>query len=213
MAWHDYLNYLSPVKAGYSALPASAKQNLKEFAFGRPEQLQQIPQPFSQNQIGALNQLLSMGLGGLQQTQNVNPYAGFQPLAQQAQQNFYQNTVPTLAERFSLGTGGSLSSPSFASSLGQAGQQFNTDLAAMAAQYGLANRAQLQSERGQLAQLLSLGLTPQYQNYLRPEASGFFGNLLRGSANAAVNYGIPLAMGYGGFPGGAIGMGQRNIWS
>lgn len=174
--------------------------SLWDALFGQKERVQQF-QKYTPSQINNLNQLSSMGLSGLQGLQNSNPYQGFQPIANQAVSQFNQQIVPTLAERFtSMGGAGtaSLSSPSFASQLGQAGAGLAEQLAAMQAQYGLANRQQMGNERSQFAQLLGLGLTPQFD-------TAHFGaqpGLLQQLAGPATQ----LALAY--FTGGASGLGS-----
>ncbi len=138
---------------------------------GLPGQFAQL-QKFNPQQISAINQLLSMGLGGLQ-----NPYEGFEPIEQQARQNFQTQTVPSIAERFtSLGSGAQRSS-AFAGAVGQAGAGLDTGLAALRSQYGMQNR-------NQLAQLLGLGLTPQFENLHVPERAGFWESAAPGIGNA-----------------------------
>lgn len=152
---------------------------LRDFFTGTPQQVHQLPTQTAQG-ADVLSQLLSMGSKGLQ-----NPYAGFEPIAQQARNNFNQNTVPQLAERFTGGTGGGLSSPSFASQLGQAGAGLNSNLAAQQSQYG-------QQNIGQLLQMLQLGLKPQFQNFETGGQGGFlqeiFPQLAKAGLGAAGSY-------------------------
>lgn len=134
--------------------------NWSQFFLGAPTRLEQVPR-FNPEQISVLQQLLQMGMQGMQ-----DPYAGFQPIAQQARSQFAQQTVPTIAERFTSMGSGQLSSPAFASQLGQAGAGLEENLAAMQAQYGLQNRSQL-------AQLLGMGLQPQQDYYPMQQEPGF----------------------------------------
>lgn len=136
-----------------------------QFFLGAPNRLQQIGR-FTPEQTGALNQLLGMGLQGLQ-----NPYEGFAPIAQQARSQFQQQTVPSLAERFSSLGNNATSSPAFASQLGQAGAGLEEGLAALQSQYGMANR-------GQLMQLLQLGLQPQYEYFPLQAEPGLLQSIL-----------------------------------
>ncbi len=115
---------------------------------GKWEQLQR----FTPQQQQYFNQAAQQGMNQIQ-----NPYAGFQPIADQANQNFHQNIIPTLAQRFTSQTNGALSSPSFTSQLAQASAQLPGQIAALQAQYGLQNQQQGH-------QLLGLGLTPQFEN-------------------------------------------------
>lgn len=166
-----------------------------EYLFGQPEKFEQI-QRYNPQQLSALQNILSMGLQGLKGMQNVDPYAGFAPIAQQARSQFEQQTVPSLAERFT-GTGGALSSPAFASQLGAAGAGLNENLAALQSQYGLSNRAQLAKERGQLMSLLGMGLTPTFETLHRPAQEGLLQSLFGGVGQAAL----------AGLTGGASGLG------
>lgn len=138
---------------------------LKEFFVGGPDQLQQFGQ-FGPEQQQALNQLLGMGLGGLQKT----PF-DFQPIADQARTNFAQKTIPSIAERFTA-LGGQRSS-AFNQALGSAGSGLETDLAAMGSQYNL-------GQQSNLLALLGLGLQPQYQTAFQPGGYGVLGGLLGG---------------------------------
>ncbi len=125
---------------------------LKEFFVGGPDQLQQFGQ-FGPEQQQALNQLLGMGIGGLQQT----PF-NFEPIANQARTNF--------------ALGGQRSS-AFNQALGSAGAGLETDLASMGSQYNL-------GQQSNLLALLGLGLQPQYQTAFQPGGYGVLGGLLGG---------------------------------
>lgn len=120
--------------------------------------------------------LLQQGQGGLQ-----NPYGGFAPIADQARNQFSQNTVPSLAERFTSMGNSSLSSPAFASQLGQAGAGLEEALAALQSQYGMKNQQQALS-------LLALGLSPSFQNFYQGSQPGFGENLLSGTLQAAPSF-------------------------
>jgi hypothetical protein len=138
-----------------------------DFLFGTPAGIQQVPR-YNQQQQGARQQILSQSMQGLQ-----NPTKGFEPIAQQARSQFNQQTVPSLAERFTSMGGygsGALSSPAFASQLGQAGSGLEEGLAALQAQYGLQNQ-------GQLMQLLGMGLSPDNDTYQTQGQSGFLSSI------------------------------------
>lgn len=137
--------------------------------FKKNPKWKQLPNRSSEQMQGQ-SQALQQALAGLQ-----NPYAGFEPIAQQAQQRFQSQTVPSLAERFtSLGGQGGQRSSAFQGALGQAGAGLNTDLAALQAQYGLANRSNLLKQLG-------IGLQPSFENSYGggPEGQGseLFGGL------------------------------------
>ena len=126
-----------------------------QFFSGNPARVEQLNR-YRPGQENILNQLAQSGLQRLQ-----NPYQGFQPIQQQATNFFNQQVVPSLAERFTSmgGMGGSnaISSPAFASQLGQAGAGLSENLAALQSQYGMQNQSQA-------LQQLQLGLQPQFEN-------------------------------------------------
>lgn len=124
---------------------------LKNFLFGGQES------PHSDEQLFALQQLLSMGLGGLQ-----NPQQGFEGIEQLARKQFKEQTIPTLSERFTAMGGGRPSSGTFTQQLGQAGASLESNLAAMRAQYG-------QQNQSNALRMLLAGLQPQSQR-----VPGFF---------------------------------------
>lgn len=127
-------------------------------------------------QENILKYLLQQGQQGLQ-----NPYAGFAPLAQQARSQFNQQTVPSLAERFSSMGSNNISSPAFASQLGQAGAGLEEALAALQSQYGMKNQQSA-------LQLLALGLSPSFQNFYQGSQPGFGENLFGGALQAAPSF-------------------------
>jgi hypothetical protein len=144
----------------------------KEFTFGTPEEIQQV-QNYGPEQQNIFRLLQQLGIYGLQ-----NPYAGFEPIEQQARNQFNQQTIPGLAERFASLGNNALSSGAFYSQLGQAGAGLEADLAAQKAQYG-------QQNIGQILQMLQLGLQPQFENIHRPQSNGLFQNTLLSGIQAA----------------------------
>lgn len=150
-----------------------------DFLYGSPARNEQISR-YTPQQQSALNQLLSQGVSRLNQPQQqgYDWQQQFQPIAQQARTNFNQQTVPGLAERFtSMGSGSGLSSPAFASQLGQAGAGLEGNLAALQAQYGQQGEQLNQSRQGMdqnyLLRLLQGGLTPQFDSLYHEEDPGF----------------------------------------
>jgi hypothetical protein len=136
-----------------------AGSGFSDFLFGSPERQTQI-QRFRPDQISAQQQLIQQALQGLQ-----NPMQGFAPIAQQARSQFQSQTVPSIAERFtSMGQGAQRSS-GFQQALGSAGAGLEESLAALSAQYG-------QGQQSFLAQLLGLGLTPQFESIYQPSQLG-----------------------------------------
>jgi len=123
-----------------------------------------------------MSMLLGLGGNALQ-----NPYAGFEPIRQQALTQFQQNIVPSLAERFTSMGGGRISSPAFASQLGQAGSGLEQALAAMQAQYGQ------QNQRNALS-MLALGLSPSFENIYKERVPPAGENMLYGAMKAAPSF-------------------------
>ncbi len=169
---------------------------------GAPARTEQL-QRFNPQQQNALSQLLSQGLQGIQPQ---NSGAGFEPIAKQARTQFQEQTVPGLAERFTSMGNGALSSPAFASQLGQAGAGLEQGLAAQQAQYGL-------QQQGLSQNLLGLGLTPQFENIYQQRQPGFLESA-GGSALQALLMYLSGGLGGGGQSGilGALGglLGQSN---
>lgn len=152
----------------------------KSKTFGGTEGKFEQVQRFNPQQQGALQQLLGMGFGGLQ-----NPTQGFQPIKERALSTYQNQVIPSIAERFtSMGGHGSgaLSSPAFASQLGQSSSDLTQGLAGMEAQYG-------QNAIAQLLQILNLGLTPQFEQAYRPGTTGLLGPLLQGLGSGVGQYG------------------------
>jgi hypothetical protein len=153
--------------------------NFGELLFGTPQQQIQVPNR-TPEQLGGMSQLLQQGL----------KYSNPEALAQRARSQFQQQTVPSLAERFtSLGQGaggsGRLSSPAFASQLGQAGAGLEEGLAGLQSQYGL--------------QLLQHGLESPFNTYLQQRQPGFLEDYLKYVLGGG---GLTGGIGQGGGQGG-----------
>jgi len=139
-----------------------------DFLIGSPGRMMQQPTRNPQ-QMGAMNQMLSQALGGLQGNK-----FDFAPIEQQARQGFAQQTIPGIAERFSMmGSGGGQRSSAFAGALGNAGAGLETDLASMRSQYGL-------KQQDQLMNMLHMALAPQFENIYSPSSQGFLGSMAGG---------------------------------
>ena len=136
----------------------------------------QQAQNYTPQQQNILQFLQQQGQQGLQ-----NPYQGFAPIAQQARNQFNQQTVPGLAQRFASMGQNSLSSPSFASQLGQSGAGLEEALAALQSQYG-------QQYQQNALQQLALGLSPQFENFYQQSQPSFTENLFNGAAQAAPSF-------------------------
>lgn len=144
-----------------------------DFLFGKGEKTQQF-QKYTPQQQQLFNQL-SSGAGqqlpqAFQYLQNIlsqDPEAmkAFEAPARRA---FEEQTLPTIAERFS--SMGAQKSSAFGQQLGQEGAALEENLAAQ--------RGGMQAQAlNQLLGLLGTGLTPQFENVLRPGTSGLLGGL------------------------------------
>lgn len=121
--------------------------------------------PMSPLQEQAYRTSLQQGLGLLQ-----DPYQGFDPIAQRAQSVFNQYNIPGIREGFTDFTGGALSSPSLGAQQSFAQTDLAERLAALQAQYGMANRQNALS-------MLQFGMSP-YQNQYYDEGSPSFSDQL-----------------------------------
>lgn len=152
-----------------------------DFLLGKDEKTDQF-QRFTPDQQGVLNQILGKSAGGLGQGFDfLQSILGGSPEAMQrfqapARRAFEEQTLPSIAERFS--SLGAQKSSAFGQQLGEAGKRLEESLAAQRSGLGLNALQQLQ-------QLLGVGLTPQFENVLRPATGGFLGGLSPG-----LGYGI-----------------------
>lgn len=167
--------YLLAAQGGATALGALMSLLGKK----NPESTTQI-QNYTPAQQAWMNQSGNMAMEGLN-----NPYAGFDPIANQARSSFYSDTMPSIMQRFA--NIGNTRSSGLNAALAGAGQNLEGDLAAQRASYGLNNR-------NSLMQLLQLGLTPQFENIYKPESPGMMqmlGSSLMGQGLGAMGqYGM-----------------------
>lgn len=169
------------------------------------DQLVTVPN-FTGTQQGILdkvNQYLS-GKGNLQGTPAAelnlpgSQQNSFAPLRNQALKSFHEQTVPLLAERFSHLTNGASSSPLLQSTLGGAGSDLQSQLAALEVEYNLQNQGQ---QSGNYFNLMNAGLSPQYGvGNIPGQNSG-----VRSVANGVLNAGLNAGTNYLG--GRALGSG------
>lgn len=196
------MQYQQPPNMAPQMMPQGANNqsgfSFRNFLLGNPGQYQQI-QNVPQHHANALDQILQGGLGSLQ-----NPYAGFDPIAQQTKNEFYSEFVPGLAERFTSAGGGGQRSSAFQGALGNAGSGLGALLNAQRAQYGLANRQQGLHEA-------QLGLAPQYENVYNPGQSGVAQDILPMLLNALVQAAPGLISGGIGAIPGAINLAGQGI--
>lgn len=144
-------------------------------------------------QQSAQNNALNFAQQGLQ-----NPYAGFEPIRQNALNQFQSQFIPSIAERFtSMGNG--QRSSGFQAALQQGASGLASNLAGQQAQYGLQNQGLAQN-------LLGIGMRPSFEyTYKQPE-SGFLGGALGGLSQGLGALGTAgLGQGLGYF-GGQSGM-------
>jgi hypothetical protein len=148
--------------------------------------------------LGGVNALFGGGgfKGKKAQPVKISPFSstgqqGLDWLVNQGQQNadfggiedryrkqFNEQTIPSLAERFTGMGSGAQESSAFQSSLGRAGSDLESQLAALRSQYGL--------------QQMQTGLRPQYEVGMEAAKPGFLQGAFRG------------AMGGSGGPGGIM---------
>lgn len=107
-------------------------------------------------------------------------YAGFEPIENRARDKFHSETIPSLAERFTAMGSGPRSS-NFAGTLGQAGADFEGQLAALRSQYGQQQQA-LNSAEFQ-------GLLPFFQKQYDTPKSSFLDTLGQNVARGAGAFG------------------------
>ena len=157
-------NMMQPQLSGVPALQQMQQQSPSFFS-GAPAQWskQSLYEP---QQMNAIQQILQMALGGLQ-----NPQGGYEPFAKAARQNFQEQTLPGIAERFNLLGKGAASSGAFQGLLARGGADLESGLAQGAAQYGLQNQNSLQN-------LLGLGLRQTHENVYQPRQKAGWEELL-----------------------------------
>jgi hypothetical protein len=162
----------------------SGQGRASQFFLGKDPQFLQFS-PYTQNQMSALQQLLQMGLGGMQQ-QNFS----FDPIEQRARTMFQEQTIPSLAERFA-GLGG-LRSSAFQTSLGRQASDLESQLAGMRSQYNMNLLPFYQN-------LATIGLTPQYESIYAPGGPGAVHAAARG-IGSLIPFGAQMAGRYMGLP-------------
>lgn len=152
---------------------------LEEFFSGRGPQTHQLSTVTPQ-QENVLNQLLGSVPSQLLQS------LSFEPIAQAAQQRFQQQTLPTIAERF--GSMNAKRSSGYNQAIANAMENLQTNLAGQQAQF---------QQQGQsvLANLLGLGLRPQFENVFEPGQESGLTSLLREILPMAARAGIGYATG------------------
>lgn len=164
-------NAASFFTAGMAYPNTGIGRRINDALYGSPPTVEAANR-FTKFQQDILNLLAQGGLHGITQT----PF-NFAPIANQQLENFYTQTVPSIAERFTAMGGGQRSS-AFQGALANAGRFLGNDLAALQGQYNL-------QQQGNLLNLLNLGLTPQFEQFVQPGSTG----LIPGATNAAVQLG------------------------
>ena len=143
----------------------------KKFGGKNQAQNTQLPQ-YSPEDLAAMGQARDIGLQGIQ-----DPYAGFEPIAQNARQQFSSQTMPGIVERF--GGLGATRSSGYQGALAGAGRNLESNLAAQQAQYGIQNRNSMMN-------LMQLGLRPQ-ENMYRPESASAMQNMITKLGGQGIN--------------------------
>ena len=172
------------------------------------------------------NQMLQQGqqaLGNLNLPGNpLQGQGSFGPIAENATRQFNQVTVPGLAERFAAMGSGDKGSSAFTNALGSAGADLQSQLAALASQYGLQQQGLNLQEQGMqnnnLFSLLQQGLNPQEQfihNGAQQRTGSGLGNFFRNNLSPILQLGGQIAGGAFGGPmgasvGGGLGAGLGN---
>ena len=151
-------------------------QKLGDFFLGTNGEYDQVSNLHPHQQY-AQDQVLGSGLQALQ-----NPYAGFDPIAQQAMQDFHGQYIPGLVEQFTAGYNNSdRGTSALTGALGSAGSGLQAMLAAQKAQYGLANRQQGLRE-------VEFGAKPQFESVYREGTPGFLSDAAGLAAQAGLMY-------------------------
>jgi hypothetical protein len=167
--YDQYLGPLGMLMNNKMGAGNQSRSGLSQALMGNPSTISQAPR-YNPGQMNAQQGLLQMGQQGLQ-----NPYQGFAPIAQHARSQFNQQTVPSIAERFtSLGGqrgSNALSSPAFASQMGQAGAGLEEALASLEAQYGMQNQSNFMN-------MMQMGMQPQFDNFQTQEQPGMLQSML-----------------------------------
>lgn len=158
--------------------------NALDFLVGHQPRGQQF-QTLTQPQMSFINQLI----GGAQPSTmsafdylqgllsgNPDAFAAFEgPYKQQ----FEQEIVPGIAERFAgMGTGGAMDSSAFQQTLGRAGRELSTSLAAL--REGLKSQA-VQGLQG----MINPSLSRSFENVYDPGSYGVLGGFLQGLGHGA----------------------------
>jgi len=180
-------------------IPQGAQKKAGWFNSTDPQAISTKTMTPEQEQL--VTQLSSLIPNGLKNLNLPGGQSNFQPIADEARRNFSQNTIPTLAERFA---GLGRNSSGLQQSLGGAGAQFESQLAALQAQHGLQEQG-LQSNN--LFNSLRASLSPQFDYYAQPGQKSFarntFDTLLPIAGEAAAGYlkGGPVGAAAGGIKG------------
>lgn len=159
---------------------------MANFLMGTPDRFERINK-YSPEQSGALNQLLSMGLSGLQQNQ-----PSFAPIEANARKQYQEDTIPSLAQRFT--SMGAQNSSGFGDALARSGEHLESSLGALRGQFDMQNRSQLM-------QLLGMGMAPQDEIGYFAGRPGFLGQAGAGIAQGLGSF-LPV-LGQGLASGGS----------
>lgn len=156
---------------------------LKNFLFGKPDKISQIPTQSPQQQafLNQILQMLSGGMGGQGLQQGLQYYldllsnepGAFEQFEAPIKRQFQEEVIPGLTERFS--GAGAKSSSGFQQTLARAGERLSENLAAQRAQL---KGGAAQGLLGNFQGLAGLGLgTRTSTPWLQQGTSGFLGGL------------------------------------
>lgn len=164
--------------AGAAGLASHYQQNVRSGRGGG----MQFPR-FTPEQEQIMDQMMRMGATQAQASQAAQPF-DFEPQAEAARRGFAQRTVPTIMGRYTglMGGRGGTRSSGLQQQLAQAGQDLESNLAALRSKFGLQAEGVRQSGMGQL---LNAGLQPRFDTAFAPKAPGFMSSLGSGLGQAA----------------------------
>jgi len=131
--------------------------SLRTVLMGRPERMDQVTQKLPW-QLQNMQDVSQLGMNKLR-----NPYAGFEPLQQEAMRQYQQEMYPTLMSK--LASFGEGNSSAYGQLGGQQLQDFMSRLNAQKAQYGL------QNEQMGLG-MSQFGNQNTFENFFRPRQQG-----------------------------------------
>ena len=163
-------------KSGGGAVQPGQDNAFQRALTGSPGGIQTVPK-YRPNQEQYMDELLPFAMRGIQ-----NPYEGFEPIAQYARKNFQEQTIPQMMQNFVASGSNAPTSPGPWNQQGRAAEGMEANLAALQSQYGLQNR-------GQMMNLLGMGLTPRDAMFEQQAKSGVLDEYLPGLSRVMNQFG------------------------